>query len=280
MKKFALIGTDIQQSGSPRLFKAAYHGKYPYELLDGAQFGPLYEKFLKEYTAVNVTAPFKEQALAAADSATDAAQLCGAANMLVKLPDGRVEADNSDFEGVAISLMSAYAVADVDVEDEDAFAEYLEDKSALIVGCGGAGKAAAAAAVSLGYGKVVLMNRSMEKAEALKEHFCEFFGDDLDPGDIEVAPLENLAGEFAAADLVIYNLPCPIDALEEVDASSLGKDKFILEANYKTPYLEKFKDKCTYISGLNWLYNQAVVAYEVFTGAQPDEEEMKKSLNY
>lgn len=278
MKKFALIGSGIQDSGSPRLFKAAYAGKYPYELLDGEDFAPLYQKFLDGYAAVNVTQPFKEQALAAADSVSEAAELCGAANMLVKLPNGKIEADNSDLEGVTISLMSAYAVADIDVDDEDAFADFLADKSALVVGCGGAGKAAAAAALALGYGTVVLMNRSLEKAEALKKHFLEFFEDELNPEDVRIAPLADFAKEFAQADAIIYNLPCPVDGIGKIDASCLSKDKYILEANYKTPNLEYLKDKCTYISGLNWLYNQAVVAYEGFTGAQPDEEAMKKVL--
>lgn len=278
MKKFALIGSGIQESGSPRLFKAAYNGRYQYDLLDGEEFGPLLQKFKDGYSAVNVTAPFKLDALAAADSISDAAELCGAANILVKLPGGRIEADNSDFEGVTISLMSAYAVADVDVDDEDAFADYLAEKTALIVGCGGAGKAAAAAAVSLGYGKVILMNRTMEKAEELKEHFCEFFGDDLDPEDIQAAPMTDFGKAFAKADMVVYNLPCPVEGVDSIKDSDLGKDKFVLEANYKTPCLEKYKDRCTYISGLNWLYNQAVVAYEIFTGEQVDEEAMRNAL--
>ncbi len=278
MTKFALIGKDIRQSGSPKLFTAAYGGKYKYELLDGDDFKTLYDRFKAEYSAVNVTSPYKEQALAAADVVDEGAQLCGAANMLIKLPSGKVEADNSDFEGVAISLMSAYAVADVDVDDEDAFAEYLDDKRALVVGCGGAGKAAAAAVVSLGYGHITLMNRTLQKAEDLKEHFCSFFGDDLDPDDISVASTEDFAAEFAKSDLIIYTLPCAIDGIEQAKKAKVGKDTFILEANYKTPYLESLKDKCTYISGLNWLYNQAVVAYEVFTGDKPDEEAMKKAL--
>lgn len=278
MKRFALIGTGIQDSGSPRLFKAAYAGKYPYDLLDGEDFDALLRRFKEAYAAVNVTQPFKEQALAAADSVSEAAELCGAANMLIKLPNGKIEADNSDLEGVTISLMSAYAVADIDVDDEDAFADFLADKSALVVGCGGAGKAAAAAALALGYGTVVLMNRSLEKAEALRKHFLEFFEDELDPQDVRIAPLADFAKEFAQADAIIYNLPCPVDGIGKIDESCLGKDKYILEANYKTPNLEYLKDKCTYISGLNWLYNQAVVAYEGFTGAQPDEEAMKKVL--
>lgn len=278
MKKFGLIGNGISESRSPQLFKAAYNGKYAYDLLDGEDFKALFARFMAEYSCVNVTAPFKLDAIQAADQASDAAQLCGAANMLVKLPGGKVLADNSDFEGVTISLMSAYAVADVDVDDEDAFADYLAGKTALIVGCGGAGKAAAAAAVSLGYGKIILMNRTMEKAEELKEHFCEFFADDLDPDDIELAPLSSLGSLFTSADLVIYNLPCPVDEIKDIKKEELSKEIFVLEANYKTPCLEELKDRCTYISGLNWIYNQAVVAYEVFTGAQPDEEAMKQAL--
>lgn len=278
MKKFALIGKDIQESLSPKLFKAAYNGKYAYDLLDGEEFGPLYQRFLDGYAGVNVTAPYKEQAFEAADVLSEGAELCQAANILFKNADGRIEADNSDFEGVTISLMSAYAINDVDVDDEDAFADYLMDRTALVVGCGGAGKAAAAAAVSLGYGKVILMNRSAGKAEELKEHFCEFFGDDLDPDDIQTAPLADFGKAFAQADAVIYTLPCPIEQIADIDKASLSKEKYILEANYKTPCLEHLKDSCTYVSGLNWILNQALVAYDIFTGAYPDEEAMRKVL--
>lgn len=278
MKKFGLIGKDIQGSGSPALFKAAYAGKYAYNLLDGDDFKTLFQTFKKNYSAVNVTAPYKEEALRLADSMTMNAELCGAANMLIKRPSAGVEADNSDLEGVALSLMSAYSIADVDVEDEDAFAEFLSDKKALIVGCGGAGKAAAAAAVSMGYGRICLMNRSLDKAEALKEHFVEYFREDLDPDDLEIAPLDELAARMEDSDLVIYTLPCPAGDKSELEALNLSKDTFILEANYKTPYLEFLKDKCTYISGLNWLYNQAVVSFSEFTNETPDEDEMKKVL--
>lgn len=278
MKRFALIGKGIGESGSPALFGAAYGGRYSYDLLDGDDFALLLGKFRKGYAAANVTAPFKQTAFEAADIVSETAELCGAANILIKLPDGRIEADNSDFEGVSLSLMSACSVAGVDVDDEEEFSMYLEQRSALVIGCGGAGKAAAAAAVSLGFGHVTLMNRSMEKANALKEHLCGFFGDDLDPEEISTAPLGAFADEFADADFVIYTLPCACEGLDKAMETDISKDKFVLEANYKNPCLEKLSDRCTYISGYNWLYNQAVVAYEAFTGIRPDEEAMKKAM--
>lgn len=275
MKKFGLIGSGIAKSKSPALFNAAYGGKYQYDLLDGSDFQTLFQRFKKEYTAVNVTAPFKEDAVNAADEAQEAALLCGAANMLLKLPGGRIIADNSDFEGVTLSIMSAYAVAGVDVDDEDEFADTLADKTALIVGCGGAGRAAAAAAVTLGYGKTILMNRTQSKAEDVKKHLQEFY-EDLSDEEITVAELSEFKTLFTKADLVIYTLPVALD--ENLDEVAANKDRIVLEANYKTPWLERWKDKFNYISGLNWVYNQATVAYEGFTAETPDEEAMKQAL--
>lgn len=273
-RKFGLIGTGISQSGSPALFKAAFGGKYSYDLLDGKNFPELLERFKAEYTAVNVTSPFKVQAFEAAQEFSEAAQLCGAANMLIKLPDGKILADNSDFEGVTLSIMSACAVADIDVDDEEVFDDYISERTVLIAGCGGAGMAAAAAAVTMGYGKTILINRDREKAEAVKKHLADFYSDVADD-EIEVRPISEFTASFKEADDIIYTIPTAVFKPEEL-ADCEGK--MILEANYKTPCLEFLKEKCTYISGLNWLFNQAVVAYEAFTGEEPDEEEMKKVL--
>lgn len=272
MKKFGLIGKEIQASSSPALFKAAYGGKWNYELLDGDDFSVLFGKFKKEYDAVNVTAPFKEQALAACDEATESALLCGAANMLVRKNGGKVLADNSDFEGVTLSLMSAYAVQGIDVDNEDGFAAFLSGKTALVVGCGGAGKAAAAACLTLGFGKTVIANRNADKASGFVGHLREFYGDIRDD-ELEAAPLSDVGKIARKADLIVYTIPCEIAAEWDFNAGQT-----VLEANYTNPSLEKFKDGCNYICGLNWLYNQAVISFETFTGEEPDEERMKKTF--
>lgn len=273
MKQFGLIGTDIAASASPALFKAAYKGKWGYDLLDGKDFDSLYNRFLKDYDAVNVTAPFKEQALAKADEASEEALLCGSANILIKNGKGKVMADNSDFEGVTLSLLSAYAVQGVDVDDEDAFGDFLAEKTALVIGCGGAGKAAAAACLTLGFGKTVVADRTVPKAEAFVKHLKEFYGDVCDD-ELESAGLENVRELAQNSDLVIYAISCPIPV-----QWTFNDGQTVLEANYQSPALEKYKDSCNYICGLNWLFNQAVVAYEAFTGEEPDEDAMKNNLN-
>ena len=271
MKKFALIGSGIAGSLSPALFKAAYAGKWEYGLLDGPSFAPLLERFKAEYDAVNVTAPFKEEAYEAADFRTEEAELCGAANILLKDSKGRITADNSDFEGVTLSLMSAYAVSGVDVDDEDAFDDFLLEKTALVVGCGGAGKAAAAACITMGYGKTILINRTRSKADALARRLKSFYGD-VSPEELEVRPWDALEASFEEADAVIWAIPGSAGMKPAFKAAQ--ETKLILEADYKTPALEGAGGN--YVSGLNWLMNQAVIGFESLTGQAPDEDALKE----
>ena len=244
--RFGLIGHPIAHSLSPALFKAGYEGRYPYELIEGENFEESYRKFLEEYDGINVTAPFKELAFAKADILSPECESVGATNLLVKTPQG-VKAFNSDFLGVRMWL-------------EEVAAEVLTEKiSVLIVGLGGAGKAAAAAAESLGM-KVVRMNRTVR--------------------DEKTRPLDDFKECFREADIIIYNIPTVIQALNELTDKDFtpGKPKFILEANYKDPSFGKeilakmqtANPLARYTGGKTWLLYQAVTGYEIFTGEKPD----------
>ena len=244
--RFGLIGHPIAHSLSPALFKAGYEGRYPYELIEGEDFEESYRKFLEEYDGINVTAPFKELAFAKADILSSECESVGATNLLVKTPQG-VKAFNSDFLGVRMWL-------------EEVAAEVLTEKiSVLIVGLGGAGKAAAAAAESLGM-KVVRMNRTVR--------------------DEKTRPLDDFKECFREADIIIYNIPTAIQALNELTDKDFTpvKPKFILEANYKDPSFGKeilakmqtANPLARYTGGKTWLLYQAVTGYEIFTGEKPD----------
>lgn len=244
--RFGLIGHPIAHSLSPALFKAGYEGRYPYELIEGEDFEESYKRFLEEYDGINVTAPFKELAFAKADILSPECESVGATNLLVKTPQG-VKAFNSDFLGVRMWL-------------EEVAAEVLTEKiSVLIVGLGGAGKAAAAAAESLGM-KVVRMNRTVR--------------------DEKTRPLDDFKECFREADIIIYNIPTAIQALNELTDKDFtpGKPKFILEANYKDPSFGKeilakmqtANPLARYTGGKTWLLYQAVTGYEIFTGEKPD----------
>ena len=150
---------------------------------------------------------------------------------------------------------------------ERAVHNICERLSVLIVGLGGAGKAAVAAAESLGM-DVVRMNRTVR--------------------DEKTRPLEDFRECFREADIVIYNIPTVIPQLNELTDNDFapGKAKFILEANYKDPSFGKdlidrmrtANPQAEYTGGRTWLLYQAVTGYELFTGEKPDLAKMSDVL--
>ena len=252
MKRFGLIGHPVAGSFSPKLFEAAYGGRYPYDLLEGAEFDASWQRFLDEYDGINITAPFKQDAFRAVDALSDNARLCGAVNLAVKTPDGIV-GYNTDVDGVILAVREALAgLASPDAQPVIPGLTGNLLKEALVVGCGGAGRAAAVAALRLGC-RVTLANRTPSRAADLAADLgCDWI------------PVEDLPS--LSPDLVIYTVPGPMDGFPDFP------EAIVLEANYRTPCLEG-RGKA-YISGRRWLLYQAVAGYEIFTGETPDADAM------
>ncbi len=241
MKRFALIGHPLAGSLSPVLFSAAYDGRYPYDLLDYPAFEDAWMAFLEEgYTGINVTAPFKQDAFAAVDRLSPAARLTGAVNLVVRR-GGALWGYNTDVDGVQGALGSAVM------------------PSALVVGTGGAARAAVAACLQLGC-EVTVAGRSPEKVSALAAAFgCS--GCDL------------AACGALQPSLVVYSLP----SSAPVPSGLPLADAIVLEAEYKRPSLDQVQCR-RYISGRQWLLWQAMAGYKLFTGEEPSLEKMSAAL--
>ena len=250
MKKFGLIGYPIEHSLSPALFKAGYDGKYRYDLIQTTDFEEAYARFHEGYDGINVTAPFKELAIKKADILSEECQAIGATNLLIKTPEG-IKAHNSDYLGLRLWIEKIAR----------------PESKVLVVGLGGAGKAATQAARSSGH-QVILMNRT---------RYSE-----------DIRPLSEFREEFREADIIIYNLPVRLPELDLLGQEDFmeGKRKIILEANYRNPSfdneliqkLEAIHPPLEYTGGEIWLLLQALTGYEIFTGEKPDLEKMAARL--
>ena len=241
--KFALIGHPVAGSLSPRLFKAAYGGRYPYDLIDEPAFEAAWERFLAGYDGINVTAPFKQDAFAIVSRLTPDALATGAVNLVVRNGEETV-GYNTDVEGV----LGAVRETGLPVSD------------ALIVGAGGAARAAAVAALRLGC-RVTIANRTLSKADELAYSLgCEA---------VSLAHMGSLT-----PDLVIYTLPGSAPLTLE---GSLFRNALVLEAEYKHPVLADIPCRA-YVGGRRWLLWQAVAGYVLFTGEEPDAEKMSSVL--
>lgn len=261
--KFGLIGHPIAHSLSPALFKAGYNGRYPYELIETADFEEAYQRFLDDYDGINVTAPFKELAYAKADIISDECRLIGATNLLIKTPEG-VTAYNSDYRGLLLWLQDLIQT------------KQTSETNVLIAGLGGAGKAAAVAAWKAGL-KVTLMNRDISKSEDMASRLGS---------RVSVRPLNDFTTCFDKADIIIYNLPIRLHEIDSICHNNSGGRKILLEANYKNPSfdqptLEHMREnglEIEYHGGRTWLLLQALTGYELFTGEKPDLSQMTKQI--
>jgi shikimate dehydrogenase len=104
---------------------------------------------------LNVTLPFKEQALALADAATLSAKAAAAANVLLFEPDGRVMADNTD----GVGLLAAF--------EAQAPTWRPTDGPVAVLGAGGAARGAVAALLAAGASEVRVINRTLSRAQGL-----------------------------------------------------------------------------------------------------------------
>lgn len=139
---------------------------------------------------LNVTAPFKALALAAADRRSERAERAGAANLLIFAPDGAIDADNTDGPG----LLWAF---ETQTQGFDPAAGPV-----LVLGAGGAARGAVAAFLDAGAAEVRLLNRSHDRAVAL----AQVFGD-----RVRAYPMGAAAAAFAEARIVINATPRGFD---------------------------------------------------------------------
>lgn len=243
-KHFGLIGHPISHSQSPALFYR-YHPETldTYDLIQTPDFEEAIAIFLDRYDAINVTAPFKERAFLKADTLERECEICGATNLLKK-ENGQIKGYNTDIDGVYRTIAA-----------HSGDAQY--GRSALVIGCGGAGKAAAIAMAKLGC-KVTIANRTQRKGELFAQRLISIGGFN----NIDAVSLEKIPAVADLYDFIIYTLPTSIEALSQINFGG----KTLLEANYRNPQIttEHIKETTLYIDGKEWLLHQAQAAWDIF----------------
>jgi shikimate dehydrogenase len=159
MDKYYVLGNPIAHSKSPLI-----HARFAELTGQVMQYEPLLTP-LDGFSATlaqllqsgargcNVTLPFKFEAFRAANTQTERAQLAEAANTLV-LGGGTVHADNTDGAGLVNDIQNNAGVA-------------LSGRDVLLIGAGGAGAGVLAPLLAAGPRRLVLVNRTRAKADAL-----------------------------------------------------------------------------------------------------------------
>ncbi len=143
--KCGLLGRKLGHSYSPQIH--SYLGQYSYDLFEKEP--EELENFLKngDFTAINVTIPYKKDVIPYLDEISPTAQKMGAVNTIVRRCDGTLFGHNTDYFGFS-SLVKRSGLS-------------VEEKKVLVLGSGGASNTVAAVLQELG-AKAVIVSRSGE----------------------------------------------------------------------------------------------------------------------
>ena len=253
---YGIVGHPVSHSLSPRLHNGAYRAlgipalylpfgppsfaDFWLEVVEGnllGAFAPL--------AGLSVTAPYKSAAAAVAGAVSPLAQSIDSVNTLV-VREGVWEGESTDPRGVVGALEAA------GVE--------LRGRRAAVVGCGGAGRAAAAGLAHAG-AETVLVNRTPEKGEQVAAAMHLPFEPlaDFDPRGWHV--LVNATSLGHASD----------DALP-FDPSDLPAGATVLDLVYgerPTALLERVRERgLTGVDGREVLLHQAVDQFRLMTGRE------------
>jgi shikimate dehydrogenase len=275
---FAVIGDPVEHSLSPRLFRILFD-----ELQLDADYRALRTPPLElpervksirsgELSGISVTLPHKESVIPLLDDLAPSASLVGAVNCLA--PDGtrRAIGHNTDGSGFQSALEQAKVK--------------LAGARVLILGSGGAARAAAFAAAKSGARSIVLANRTEARAgrlagDLIRSGLAREGAADKTPARgtcaVNVLPLPSASITAEIADLIVNATSVGLES-EEADplpaTFQLGPRHAVLDMVYRpleTRLLRRARDSgAVAIDGLWMLIHQALEQFRLWlSGAVP-----------
>ncbi|MEP9354559.1 shikimate dehydrogenase [Xanthobacter sp. KR7-65] len=258
--RVCITGQPVSYSRSPLLhgyWLKAYgiDGAYAREEVPAAEAADFYRSLAaRGYAGCNVTAPNKEIAFSVLDEADESAAALGAANTLW-LEDGRLCGASTDGYGFTANL-------DATAPGWDA-----ERRTALVLGAGGASRAVVHALVGRGFGRVVLANRTLERAEVL----ARLFGPSVRP--LAFDQVETVMGD---ADILVNctSLGMKGSAPLDLDLGKLRAESVVSDIVYVPLVTPLLKAAAAHgfrtVDGLGMLLHQGVPGFRRWFGVTPE----------
>ncbi|WEX74286.1 shikimate dehydrogenase [Sinorhizobium numidicum] len=268
--KAGLIGAGIQSSLTPAMHMtegAAQGLRYEYELIDLNALAAterdlghlLAEAERRGFAGLNITHPCKQAVIPHLDELAPEARQLGAVNTVV-FKGGRRYGHNTDWWGFAEGFRRGLPDADL--------------SSAVQLGAGGAGAATAFAALSLGLRHLAVFDREHERALSLARMLAGQFP------DAHVAAGADLAEAMRGSAGLIHATPTGMAKYPglPLEAEFLEPRHWVAEIVYfplETALLkEARRRRCRTLDGGGMAVFQAVGAFRLFTGLEPDATRM------
>jgi shikimate dehydrogenase len=254
-----VTGWPISHSRSPLIHgfwldRYGIEGEYVREAVPPDGVAVFFAGFQEQgFVGGNVTLPHKEAAFRACADVTDQARRLAAANTLW-IENDRLWGDNTDAYGFAANL-------------DELAPDWRSGSTGLVLGAGGAARSVLAALLEAGYRSIVVLNRTVERAEAMAAMFA---------GPVAAAPLDEAARHLPRADLVVNATSAGIGGSAPLDldwdlakADTIATD--LVYVPLRTPFLEGAAGRgIRTVDGLGMLLHQAVPGFHRWFGLRPE----------
>jgi shikimate dehydrogenase len=265
-KRIFLIGHPVGHSVSPAFQQAAldhYGLDVRYEAMDvDVASLPSVVTTLRDpdVMGANVTVPHKEATVALLDELEDGARLIGAVNT-IENRDWALVGHNTDARGFLRALK------------EDAGFD-PKDKTALVLGAGGAARAVVVALAGAGVKSLVVANRTLERAEALVDSLRSTLPS---AGAVDLLDSDSLSSITAGSQLIVNCTSVGMSGVTgqgetPMRADLIPSSALVCDLVYnprETPLMrEAAAAGAQALGGLPMLVYQGAAAFELWTGKE------------
>lgn len=257
--KAAVIGYPIHHSKSPMIHQHwleehGITGSYEaIEIKPGELEVKIAEIIERGYDGFNCTIPHKENIFDFCDEIDNTAKIIGAVNT-VTIKNKKLIGKNTDAFGF---------IQNIKVQSDFCF----KSKRALVIGAGGASRAILYGLLKDGVEKILLTNRTKEKAVNLQS---------LNPDKIKIIDWEEKENYLNEINLLVNATSLGMVGQHElnIDLKNLNKNALVTDIVYTplmTPLLERASAQGNdIVTGVGMLLHQARPAFEAWTGILPD----------
>jgi shikimate dehydrogenase len=263
--KLALLGDPVAHSLSPRLFAAAlasrgHDASYAAVQVVAANLAEcLAHAHAAGLLGLNVTVPHKLAALTLAVGCDASAQVVGAANTLARAQGGW-RAHNTDAAGLAMALRRTPWAAVAPTRTQPA----------VVVGAGGAARAAVAALQELNAHSIAVLARRPDAAGWAAQRGAR------------VGPLDDPVLRDAALVIQATPLGLRVDDPSPVDVAQLRAGALVVDLTYSVVPSQLLRAAsrrgCPVMDGIPMLIAQAALAFSLWLGGEPPLQAMAASL--
>lgn len=236
-------------------------------------------RFLRnlDFVGVNLTVPHKIAGFVQVDEADDCGKRVGAVNT-IRLRDKKLVGSNTDGDGFLRAIRSAFSVD-------------LRDLRILIIGAGGGtGRAIAWQCALENCERLVLVNRTLEKASALAESLRPFFIGPrvLGPAArLEATPWEEsvMRTQLADIDLIVNATPLGMNLSDHapIPARLIAPYHMVFDCVYgpsKTSLLKAAEQAgARSANGLSMLLQQGALSFSIWFDREAPVDAMRKALS-